>query len=136
MLDHIITNNVTGHNDFKSSIIKIGLSDHFPIVLFALKINTATQKPVVISTYKRSYCEKSIDKSKNRNCDETKKLKTPIKYINTFSIYLFDIYEKSFRKTKVKVKFKKEIFASIAVQFFKLLRRKVLFINRKDNRNC
>ena len=35
-IDHIITNSVAGHNDFKSAIIKIDLSDHFSIV-FALK---------------------------------------------------------------------------------------------------
>ena len=29
-----------------------------------------------------------------------------------------------------------EIFAFIAAVIFKLLSRKVLFINRKDNRNC
>ena len=29
-----------------------------------------------------------------------------------------------------------EIFAFIAVLVFKLLSRKVLFVNRKDNRNC
>ena len=29
-----------------------------------------------------------------------------------------------------------EIFASLAVLFFKLLSRKVLLINRKDNRKC
>ena len=29
-----------------------------------------------------------------------------------------------------------EIFAFIAVPIFKLLNRKVLFINRKDNKNC
>ena len=29
-----------------------------------------------------------------------------------------------------------EIFAFIAVLVFKLFTRKVLFINRKDNRNC
>ena len=29
-----------------------------------------------------------------------------------------------------------EIFALIVVPVFKLLNRKVLFINRKDNRNC
>ena len=29
-----------------------------------------------------------------------------------------------------------EIFAFVAVLVFKLLSRKVLFINRKDNRNC
>ena len=112
MLDHIITNNVTDHNDFKSSIIKIGLSDHFPIVLFALKTNTATQKPVVKSTYKRSYCEKSIDKSKNtlhnRNCDETKKLKTPIKYINTFSIYLLTFMKSHSEKPKLKLNSRKK----------------------------
>ena len=56
-IDHIITNSVTGHNDFKSAIIKTGLSDHFPIV-FAIKTNETTQRPVVKSTYKRSYCEK------------------------------------------------------------------------------
>ena len=29
-----------------------------------------------------------------------------------------------------------KIFAFIAVQVFKLLNRKLLFINRKDNKNC
>ena len=29
-----------------------------------------------------------------------------------------------------------EIFAFIAVLIFKLLSREILFINRKDNRNC
>ena len=29
-----------------------------------------------------------------------------------------------------------EVFAFIAVLVFKLMSRKVLFINRKDNRNC
>ena len=58
-IDHIITNSVTGHNDFKSAIIKTDLSDHFPIV-FAIKTNETTQRPVVKSTYKRSYCEKIL----------------------------------------------------------------------------
>ena len=72
-IDHIITNSVTGHNEFKSSIIKTDLSNHFPIV-FAIKTNETTQRPVVKSTYKRSYCEKNIDKFKNilhnRNWDD------------------------------------------------------------------
>ena len=42
-IDHIITNSVTGHNDFKSAIIKTDLPDHFHIV-FAIKTNEATQK--------------------------------------------------------------------------------------------
>ena len=29
-----------------------------------------------------------------------------------------------------------ELFAFVAVLVFKLLSRKILFINRKDNRNC
>ena len=40
-IDHIITNSVTGHNDFKSAIIKTDLSDHFPIV-FPIKTNETT----------------------------------------------------------------------------------------------
>ena len=39
------------------------MSSHFPIV-FALKTNETTQKPVVKSTYKCSYCKKIIDKFK------------------------------------------------------------------------
>ena len=54
-IDHIITNSVTSHNDFKSAIIKNDLSDHFPIV-FAIKSNETTQRPVVKSTNKCSYC--------------------------------------------------------------------------------
>ena len=60
-IDHIITNSAIGRNDFKSVIIKTDLSDHFPIV-FAIKTNEANQRPVVKSTYKRSYCEKNIEK--------------------------------------------------------------------------
>ena len=63
-IDHVITNSVIGHNDFKLAIIKTDLSDHSPIV-FAIKTNETTQRPVVKSTYKRSYCEKNIDKFKN-----------------------------------------------------------------------
>ena len=63
-IDHITTNSVTSHNDFKSAIIKVDLSDHFPIV-FAIKTNETTQKPVDKSTYKRSHGEKNIDKFKN-----------------------------------------------------------------------
>ena len=42
-IDHIITNSVIGHNDFKSAITKTDLSDHFPIV-FAIKTNETTQR--------------------------------------------------------------------------------------------
>ena len=52
--DHIISNSVTGQNDFKSAITKTDLSDHFPIV-FAIKNSETTQRPVVKSAYKRSY---------------------------------------------------------------------------------
>ena len=51
-IDHIITNSVTDHNDLKSVIIKTDLSDHLPIV-FAIKTNETTHRPVVKSTYKR-----------------------------------------------------------------------------------
>ena len=72
-IDHIVTSGVTGHNDLKSAIIKTDLSNHFPIA-FAIKTNETTQRPVVKCIYKRSYCEKKIDKFKNilhnRNWDE------------------------------------------------------------------
>ena len=48
-IDHIITNSVTGHNDFKSAMIKTDLSDHFPIV-FVIKINETMETPVRKST--------------------------------------------------------------------------------------
>ena len=63
-IDLIINNSVTNHHDFMSAIIKTDLSDHFPIV-FAIKTNEITQRPVVKSTYKRCYYEENIDKFKN-----------------------------------------------------------------------
>ena len=63
-IDHIITNSVTGQNNFKSAIIKTDLSDRFPIV-FAIKTNETMQRPVVKSTHKRTYCKKNIDKFEN-----------------------------------------------------------------------
>ena len=45
-IDHIITNSVTGHNDFKSAVTKTDLSDHF-LIVFAIKINKTTQRLVV-----------------------------------------------------------------------------------------
>ena len=51
VIDHIITNNVKGHNGFKSAIIKNDLPDHFPIV-FALKSNETTQKVLLRKTAK------------------------------------------------------------------------------------
>ena len=58
-IDDIITNSVTGHNDFKSVIIRTDLSDHFPIV-FAIKTNETMQRSVVKSIYKRSLTVKKI----------------------------------------------------------------------------
>ena len=76
-IDHIITRPVTDHNDFNSAMIKTDLPDDFPIA-FALKTNETPQKPVVKCTYKCSYCEKNIGKSKNalhnRNRDDIKKI--------------------------------------------------------------
>ena len=110
-IDHIITSGVTGHNDLKSAIIKTDLSNHFPIV-FAIKTNETTQRPVVKCTYKRSYREKKIDKFKNilhnRNWDEIKKIEDPNKAYKYFLNIFVDIYDKSFPKSEVKAKFKSE----------------------------
>ena len=58
-IDHFITNSVTDENDFKSAIIKTDLSDHF-LIVFAIKTNETTQRPVAKSTYNHSYCEKIL----------------------------------------------------------------------------
>ena len=87
----LLKKGVIGHNDFKSAIIKTDLSDHFPVV-FAIKTNETTQRPVVKSTYKRSYCEKNIDKFKNtlhnRNWDDIQKIEDPNKAYK----YFLDIF--------------------------------------------
>ena len=110
-IDHIITNSVIGHNDFKSAIIKTELSDHFPIV-FAIKTNETTQRPVVKSTYKRSYRKKNIDKFKNtlhnRDWDDIQKTEDPNKAYKYFLDIFTGIYDNSFQKREVKVKFKSD----------------------------
>ena len=97
---------VTGHYDFKSTIIKTDLSDHFPVA-FAIKTNETTQTPVVKSTYKRSYCKKNIVKIKNilhnRNWDDIKKNKDPNKAYKYFLNIFVDIYDKLFPKSEVKL---------------------------------
>ena len=45
------------------------------------------------------------------------------------------LYNKKYMIASIKIT-NTEIFALIAVLVFKLLSRKLLFINRKDNRNC
>ena len=110
-IDHIITSSVTGHNDFKSALIKTDLSDHLPIV-FAIKTNETTQRPVVKSTYKRSYCNKNIDKFKNtlhnKNLNDIQKIEDPNKAYKHFLVIFTDIYDNPFPKSDVKVKFKSE----------------------------
>ena len=76
------------------------MSDHFPIV-FALKTNETTPKPVLKSTYKRSYREKNIDKFKNtlhnRNWDGIKKIEDPNKaykyFLNIFRDHTLSVLE-------------------------------------------
>ena len=87
------------------------MSDHFAIV-FAIKTNETMQKPVVKSTCKRSYCEKNIDKFKNilhnRNWVDIKKIEDPKKAYKYILNIFIDIYDKSFPKSEVKVKFKSD----------------------------
>ena len=110
-IDHIITNSLTGHNDFKSTIIKTNLSDHFPIV-FAIKTNKTTQRLVEKSTYKRSYNEKDIDNLKIVYTTEIgitlKKIEDPSNAYKYFVDIFIDIYDNSFPELEVKVKFKSD----------------------------
>ena len=110
-IDHIITNSVTGHNEFKSAIIKTDLLDHVPIV-FAIETNETSQRPVVKPPYKRSYCQKNIDKFKNtlynRNWDDIQKIEDPNKAYKYFIDIVTDIYDNSFPNSEVKVKFRSD----------------------------
>ena len=96
-IDHIITKSTTGYNDFKSAIMKIDLSDRFPVA-FAIKTNEATRRLVVKSTYKRSYCEKNTDSFENtlynRNCYDIKKGEDPSKAYKYFLDTFIEIYDK------------------------------------------
>ena len=103
------------------------MSDPFPIV-FAIKTNKTTQRPVVKSTYERSYFEKNIDKFKNilhnRNWDDIKKIEDPNKAYKYFLNIFIDIYDKSFPKSEVKVKFKSDQSPWITKGIAKLLKKK------------
>ena len=92
VIDHMIINSETNQNDLSHpTLSQTDLSDHF-LIVFALKTNEPTQKPVVKCTLKRSYCKKNIENFKNtlykKNLVDIKKLKTPINHINIFSISL------------------------------------------------
>ena len=111
-IDHIITISVTGHNVCRTAIIKINLSYHFTIV-FALKINETTQKPVVKFTYKLSFCEKILANLKvlwttEIGMDEIHKIQDSYKAYKYFLDIFIHIYDKSIPKSEVKVEFKKD----------------------------
>ena len=122
--DHIITNSITGHNDFKSSIIKTDLSDHF-LIAFTIKTNETTQRPVVKPTVKKIltnlkiFCTTEIGMT-------FKKMKTPTKYINTFSISLLTFMTSRFQNRKLKLN-------SRAIRALGLL--KVLQSHQKRNKD-
>ena len=103
------------------------MPDHFPIV-FAIKTNETTQRPVLKSTYKRSYCEKNIDKFKNtlhkRNWDDIQKIEDPNKAYKYFLDIFTDIYDNSFPKSEFKVKFKSDQSPSITKGIAKSSKKK------------
>ena len=105
-IDHISTNSVTSHNDFKSAIIKTDLLDHFPIV-FPIKNNETTQRPVVNLPTNALTVKKILTNFKIFCTTEIgmifKKLKTPIKHINTFSISLLTFMTSRFQNRKLKL---------------------------------
>ena len=55
--------------------------------------------------------------------------------LNVLRIHSCKLYNNNYMIASTQIT-NAEIFAFIAVLVFKLLWRKVLFINRKDNRNC
>ena len=67
-------------------IIKTDLSDHF-LIAFTIKTNETTQRPVVKSTVKKILTNLKIICTTEIGMT-FKKVKTPTKYINTFSISL------------------------------------------------
>ena len=60
-----------------------------------------------------------------------------LKHVQTFQLKVQSckLYNNKYMIASIQIT-DTEIFAFIAVLVFKLLKHKVLFINRKDNRNC
>ena len=78
-------------------------------MFFAIKTSETTERPVVKSTYKHFYCEKKFKIILHkRNCDDIKKIEQPSKAHKYFHNIFIDIYDKSFPKSEVKVKFKSD----------------------------
>ena len=80
------------------------------IIFFTLETTETTQKPVIKSTYKRSYCKKIFTNLKILWTTEIgitlKKIKDTNKAYKYFLDIFIDFYDNSFPKTEVKVKFK------------------------------
>ena len=94
----------------KSWLIKTDLSDYFHIV-FAIKTNKTTKVQSSRKTYLQTLLLwKNIDKFKNtqhnKNWYDVKKIEDPNKAYKYFLDIFIDIYDNSFPKSEVKVKFK------------------------------
>ena len=94
------------------------------MIFFTFETNETTQKPVIKSTYKRSYCKNIFTNLKILCTTEIgitlKKIKDPNKAYKYFLDIFIDLYDNSFSKTEVKVKFKSD--KSTAIRALGLLK--------------
>ena len=106
-IDHIITNTIINTN-IKTGIIKSDISDHFPIFLIANP--ELDSHPLDTTILKRLIDEKSTNNFKTLlsevNWDDVYKLNSPNTTYDLFIQTFTDLYDKCFRKVKIKLKTK------------------------------
>ena len=120
-IGHIITNSVI-NAEFKTSIIKTDISDHFPIFsIFKCVVDTTEAKEEFI--YKQNYSGNSIETFKQKlrkvNWNEIKQSNNANESYAKFSEICTSLYEKCFPKFKIR-----------------LNQRKILALDNKRHKKC
>ena len=110
-VDHIITNSVI-NAEFKTGIIKIDISDHFPIFfIFKCVVDTTEAREEFI--YKRNYSgnlkETFKQKLRKENWNEIKQSNNANKSYVKFSEICTSLYEKCFPKFKISLNQRKNL---------------------------
>ena len=110
-VDHIITNSVI-NAEFKTGIIKIDISDHFPIFfIFKCVVDTTEAREEFI--YKRNYSgnlkETFKQKLRKENWNEIKQSNNANESYVKFSEICTSLYEKCFPKFKISLNQRKNL---------------------------
>ena len=100
-----------------------------------MKGNTHTQTDRQTDRQRDRETDRQTERQRDREREREREITTNLYILKTYLLFACKLYNNKYMVTSPQIT-NTEIFAFTAFLVFKLLSRKVLFINRKANRKC